>query len=55
MLKSIHATQKLFKVERIKADGQVDIKTSEYLLSLSQEEQIETLTIHTAKLKKDLA
>ena len=55
MLKSIHATQKLFKIDRIKADGQVDIRTSEYLLSLSKEEQIGTLTIHLAKLKKDLA
>lgn len=54
MFKSIHATQKLFKIERIKEDGQVDIKTSKYLLSLSQDEQIKTLTIHLEKLKKDL-
>lgn len=55
MLKSIQATQKLFKIERIKADGQVDIKTSEYLLSLSPGKQIETLSIHLTNLKQDLA
>jgi len=55
MLKSIHATQKLFKIDRIKADGQVDIRTTEYLLSLSQDEQLEVLTVHLANLKKDLA
>ncbi len=54
MHKSIIETQKLFQIEDLK-DGQVKIKTSEYLLSLKEKEQIEVLTAHLSKLKNDLA
>ncbi len=54
MRKSIIETQKLFQIEDLK-DGQVNIKTSEYLLSLKEKEQIEVLTSHLSKLKNDLA
>jgi len=54
MRKSIIETQKLFQIEDLK-DGQVNIKTSEYLLSLKEEEQIKVLTAHLSKLKNDLA
>jgi hypothetical protein len=53
MRKSIIETQKLFQIEDLK-DGQVNIKTSEYLLSLKEKEQIEVLTAHLSKLKNDL-
>jgi hypothetical protein len=55
MFNSIAETQKLFKVERIKKDGQVDVKTTEYLLSLSGDEQRKVLTTQLADLRKDLA
>ena len=54
MRKSIIETQKLFQIEDLK-DGQVNIKTSEYLLSLKEKEQIDVLTAHLSKLKNDLA
>ena len=54
MRKSIIETQKLFQIEDLK-DGQVNIKTSEYLLSLKEKEQIEVLTAHLSELKNDLA
>ena len=54
MRKSIIETQKLFQIEDLK-DGQVNIKTSDYLLSLKEEEQIKVLTVHLLKLKNDLA
>jgi hypothetical protein len=54
MRKSIIETQKLFQIEDLK-DGQVNIETSEYLLSLKEEEQIKVLTVHLSKLKNDLA
>jgi len=54
MRKSIIETQKLFQIEDLK-DGQVNIETSEYLLSLKEEEQIKVLTAHLSKLKNDLA
>lgn len=54
MRKSIIETQKLFQIEDLK-DGQVNIKTSEYLLSLKEEEQIKVLTAHLSELKNDLA
>ncbi len=54
MRKTIIETQKLFQIEDLK-DGQVSIKTSEYLLSLKEEEQINVLTAHLSKLKNDLA
>ncbi len=54
MLKSIQETKKLFTVEGI-ADGQVDIKTSRYLLSLPEEKQIRVLSEQLIKLKNDMA
>ena len=54
MLKSIRETQKLFKIENIK-DDRISITTSKYLLSLSEEEQIEVLSASLASLKQDLA
>jgi len=54
MRKSILETQKLFQIENLK-DGQVGIKTSKYLLSLKEEEQIKVLTAQLSKLKNDLA
>ncbi len=54
MRKNIIETQKLFQIEDLK-DGQVSIKTSEYLLSLKEEEQIKVLAVHLSKLKNDLA
>jgi hypothetical protein len=55
MFKSIIETQKLFKVKKIRQDGQVDLKISQYLLSLGNDEQAEVLTAHLSNLKKDLA
>ncbi|MBW2144851.1 MAG: hypothetical protein JRG75_10720 [Deltaproteobacteria bacterium] len=54
MLKSIEETKKLFTIEGIQ-NGQVNIKTSNHLLSLSEEKQIEVLTTHLKNLKKDSA
>jgi hypothetical protein len=54
MLKSIEETKKLFTIEGIQ-NGQVNIKTSKHLLSLSEEKQIEVLTTHLKNLKKDSA
>ena len=54
MVKSIQATRKLFKIESV-TDDQVSIKTTEYLLSLPEAEQIKVLSAHLAVLKKDLA
>lgn len=53
MLKSILKTQKLFTIEGL-GQGQVDVKTSEYLLSLPEDEQMEVLTDHLNNLKTDL-
>ena len=52
MLKSIQETKKLFTIEGMQ-NGQVEIKTSKYLLSLSEEEQIEVLSTQLENLKKD--
>ena len=52
MLKSIQETKKLFKIEGMQ-NGQVEIKTSKYLLSLSEEEQAEVLSTQLESLKKD--
>ena len=54
MHKIILETQKLFQIEDLK-DGQISIKTSKYLLSLKEEEQINVLTAHLLKLKNELA
>jgi hypothetical protein len=55
MFNSIVETQKLFKVERLKEDGQIDIKATEHLLSLSEDKQREVLTAQLTDLRKDLA
>lgn len=55
MFKSIRETRKLFTVEGLAQGGQVNIKTSKYLLSLPREKQAEVLSAHLAHLKKDLA
>lgn len=52
MLKSIQETKKLFTIEGLQ-NGKVDIKTSKYLLSLSEEKQIEVLSTQLENLKKD--
>jgi len=54
MLKSVSETRKLFSIEGMQ-NGQVSIKTSQYLLSLSKDKQIEVLTDHFENLKEDLA
>jgi predicted metal-dependent hydrolase len=54
MLKSIRETQRLFSVEGIQ-DGQINIRTSQYLLSLPKDKQIEVLAEHLENLKEDLA
>ena len=54
MLRSIRETHKLFSIEGIQ-DGEVNIETSEYLLSLPKDKQIEVLRKHLEDLKEDLA
>ncbi len=54
MLRSIQETKKLFTIEGLKS-GQVDIKASKHLLSLSEDKQIEVLTNQLEILKKDFA
>ncbi len=54
MLKSVRETQKLFSIEGIQ-DGEVNIETSEYLLSLPKDKQIEVLRKYLEDLKEDLA
>ncbi len=54
MYKSINETQKLFKIEGLES-GQVNIRTSQYLLSLPEKEQIKVLSGQIERLKEDLA
>jgi len=54
MFKSIPEAQKLFIIEDL-TGGQVSIKTSDYLLSLTKKEQIAVLSAQLANLKKDRA
>ncbi len=54
MLKSVRETQKLFSIEGMQG-GEVNIRTSQYLLSLPKDKQIEVLTEHLDDLKRDLA
>lgn len=54
MLRSIRETQKLFRIESLEG-GRINIKTSEYLLSLPQNKQFEVLKSHLENLKQDLA
>jgi len=53
MLKSIENTSKLFKIEGLE-EGRVDIESTQYLLSLSENKQIEVLESQLADLKNDL-
>jgi len=54
MLKSIKETRKLFTIEGVQG-GQVNIKTTKFLLSLPERKQIEVLTSHLKNLKTDYA
>ena len=54
MLRSIRETQKLFSVEGMQV-GEVNIRTSQYLLPLPKDKQIEILADHLENLKEDLA
>jgi len=54
MLKSVRETQKLFSIEGIEG-GQINIKTSDYLLSLPEDKQVEVLTLHLENLKNDFS
>ena len=54
MLRSIRESQKLFSIEGMQG-GQVNIRTSQYLLSLPRDKQIEVLRKHLEDLKEDLA
>jgi len=54
MLRSIRETQKLFSIEGMQG-GEVNIRTSQYLLSLPKDKQIEVLTEHLENLKRDFA
>ena len=54
MLRSIRETQKLFSIEGMQG-GEVNIRTSQYLLSLPKDKQIEVLTEHLENLRRDLA
>ena len=54
MLNSIKETRKLFTIEGVE-DGQVNIKTSKFLLSLPEDKQVEVLTSHLKDLKRDYA
>ena len=54
MYKSIKETQKLFQIEGLEG-GQVSIRNSKFLLSLSESDQVKVLTAQLARLKEDLA
>ena len=54
MLKSIEETKKLFTIEGMK-NGQVDLRISKHLLSLSEDKQVEALTKQMERLKEDYA
>ena len=54
MLRSIRETQKLFSIEGMQG-GEVNIRTSQYLLSLPRDKQIEIVRKHLEDLKEDFA
>jgi len=54
VLNSIEKTKKLFKIEGIE-NGQINIETSQHLLSLPESQQIKVLNTHLEYLKDDLA
>lgn len=52
MISSIKESQKLFTIEGVET-GQVDVKASDYLLSLPDDKQVEVLTRLLENLKAD--
>ena len=52
MISSIKESQKLFTIEGVET-GQVDVKATDYLLSLPDDKQIEVLTRLLEDLKAD--
>ena len=54
MLKSIHNTQKLFRLQRL-AGGQVDVEATPYLLSLTEDKQREALRSQLVLLQQDMS
>ena len=54
VIESIKKTRKLFKIEGIE-NGQVNIETSQHLLSLPESQQIKVLNTHLEYLKEGLA
>ena len=54
VIENIEKTKELFKIEGIE-NGQVNIETSQYLLSLPESQQIKVLNTHLEHLKEDLA
>ncbi len=52
MISSIKESQKLFTIEGVET-GQVDVKATDYLLSLPDDKQIEVLTRLLENLKAD--
>ena len=52
MRRSIEETKKLFTIEGLDK-GQVQVKTTQYLLSLPEERQIQVLSAQLDRLKKD--
>lgn len=53
MFKSIIETKRLFKIEGL-ANGKIDIKATDYLLSLADDEQATVLNNQLVNLKRDL-
>ena len=54
MTSSMKESQRLFTLESAKS-GQVNVKASDYLLSLPEEKQVEVLTRLLVNLKQDFA
>lgn len=54
VIENIEKTKDLFKIEGIE-NGQVNIETSQYLLSLPESQQIKVLNTHLEHLKEGLA
>ena len=52
MISSIKESQKLFTIEGVES-GQVNVKASDYLLSLPDDKQVEVLTRLLENLKAD--
>ena len=54
MTSSMKESQKSFTIESVKS-GQVNVKASDYLLSLPEDKQVEVLTRLLENLKQDFA